>query len=450
MLPEQGARPGALPTKFAAAGSQTVTMSFAFQNQIQHASSSIRVRRASIGAAAIEACRKHFRNALQGIVLTGSLARDEASFVRLDGNMSRVLGDAEFLLIFQQDSPLPAKETLGQVQGEIESKLRAGNLLCTIGLSCAHPSYLRNLHPHIYAYELRNCGRVLWGSPRVLSLIPNFTPAEIPLEDGWRLLSNRMIEHLAVAAPMVEQGAPPSAEALYSTVKLTLDMATSFLLFCRLYAPTYHQRSERLRTLAKAGAAEFTPPFSIREFAELVAWATRCKLAPDSAVETENHEADRQIWRRAVTLAGALWQWELARLTGSNEQTGSHALMRHWMRKQSFPDRVRGWASLIRRFGWRRSVKRFPRWIRLAWRGSPRYWIYAAAAELFEALPGLVERGPAERTDSDPSARTFARHKIWRWLPVRHESEGTHFSDWRHLVSDTAWNYGEFLKETRS
>jgi hypothetical protein len=420
--------------------SQSVTMSFAFTS-LPHAAAApilLRERRACIGAATVELCRKHFRSALHAIVLTGSMARDEASFLDSAAGVTSVLGDAEFLLIFKPDVPLPARKDLLPLQGEIETSLRRRKLSCTIGLSAAHPSYLQALRPHIYAYELRTCGRVLWGSSRVLSLIPEFAPADIPLEDGWRLLTNRMIEHLAAADGGFDRCQLLSPEALYGSAKLALDMATSFLLFCGLYAPTYQQRCERLRTLAKAGAAKFNPPFPLRDFAELVEWATHCKLHPES----KRTYADHQVCS-IVSFAAALWHWELLLLTGVNASARPDAriLMRRWMRKQPIRDRIQGWASLMRRSGWKRTVPCWPRWARLAWQASPRYWIYAAAGDLatnFADADGLQSPQPAIRAH------------IASCLPLRRQTQSTKRPEWRALASDILWNYNEFLKETRS
>ncbi|HXN24900.1 MAG TPA: hypothetical protein VOA41_19370 [Candidatus Dormibacteraeota bacterium] len=453
MRPERSTHRGSFPGPAPSTSSstvldehvQTVTMNMAFPSKGSHAviSSSLRARRrASICEATVETCRKHFKSDLQAVALTGSLARDEASFLELPGRGTSVLGDAEFPLVFHPTSRLPTRKYLDQVQTEVETKLGASKLFCTIGLTACHPSYLRNLRPHIYAYELRNCGDVVWGSPRVLSLIPEFAPSEIPVEDGWRLLSNRMIEHLDVAGAAVESGQPLSPEVLYNTVKLSVDMATSFLLFCGLYAPTYHKRCERLRTLAKAGGSEFDPPFSLKDFAELVDWATRCKLSPDSALAS----ADRQFWSKTVTFALALWQWELARLTGreASDPADPQALMRRWMRKQSFYDRARGWASLLRRLGWKRSIRSWPRWVRLAWQASPRHCVYSATSELFSALPTLAA------SNAQGESSRVLRGRIRRWIPLSRPSSRSEPSEWRNLVSDVLWNYREFLKETRS
>ena len=65
---------------------------------------------AALGAAvsekAAELCARDYGPSLRAVVLTGSLARDEATWVR-DGAGRRLLGDAEFLLVFEQRVALP-------------------------------------------------------------------------------------------------------------------------------------------------------------------------------------------------------------------------------------------------------------------------------------------------------------------------------------------------------
>jgi hypothetical protein len=258
-----------------------------------------------------------------------------------------------------------------------------------------------------------------------------------------------MIEHLGVVGAAIESRKSLPPKVLYSTVKLSLDMATSFLLFCGLYAPTYHKRCERLRALAKAGAAEFDPPFSLREFADMVDWATHYKLSPNSAPDS----ADRQVWMTTVTFAAALWQWELARLTDlqAGDRANAPVLMWRWMRRQTFYDRARGWAALLRRCEWNQTIACWPRWARLAWQASPRHWVYRAASELFFALPAL-----AEANGRGAAPLPLRGDQIRRWLPLCRSSERTNLAkcislaEWRDLASDVLWNYDAFLKETRS
>jgi len=138
-----------------------------------------------------EACAGEFGSSLQAVILTGSLARGEGTFVE-DSEGCRLLGDAEFLLILRAGSRLPREQAVNRVATRIARQLLERGVRGRVELSPAHPSYLRKLRPHIFAYELRACGQVVWGDPGILSLTPVFSPAAIPLEDGWRLLANRV------------------------------------------------------------------------------------------------------------------------------------------------------------------------------------------------------------------------------------------------------------------
>src|SRR5260370_22407140 len=133
------------------------------------------------------------------MVLTGSLARDEATFVE-EVSGWQLLGDADFFLVYEQTSRLPSDGDLVSLISAIEDSLFARGIYGQIGLGAVHPTYLRHLKPRIATYELCNCGQVLWGDARILSLIPSFSVGEISREDAWRMLCNRTIEFLWHAA----------------------------------------------------------------------------------------------------------------------------------------------------------------------------------------------------------------------------------------------------------
>jgi hypothetical protein len=332
-------------------------------------------------------CTRAFAGRLEAIVLTGSFARGEGT-VRSTGDGWEVGGDAEFLLVFQAQAPLP---DLRQPRRDVESSLAGENVFVKIDLAAVHPSYLRNLQPHMFSYELHECGKVVWGDEGVLKQIPAFTAADIPLEDAWRTLMNRSIELL---------GAEPD-QAPYRTVKLYLDMASSLLLFAGAYAPTYRERARRLRTLRD------DLPFSIEEFAAAVEQCTEWKLGGGGEVP-----------EGALTCARALWRWELVRLTGAAASASNCALMRAWMRKQPLAARLRGWLFVARRLGAAGTLKSVLRWLPRLWQASPRYWVYQAASALL--MDGAREI----------------------WLPVR--------APGRDPASDILWNYKQFLVETRA
>ena len=354
---------------------------------------------------------------LRAIILTGSMTRNEATWVQ-SGAALRVRGDAEFILVFHDK--LPSDLEIGRLELDIQCNLVAEGIECKICLSPVLPSYLVRLKPHIFGFELISSGRVIWGDEDILSLVPPFSVGDIPLEDACRLLSNRLIELLEVIAR-----SPTAEETRYNVIKLYLDMATSFLLFKGEYAPTYRARSEQLRTLAQMS----NEPWPIRstDFAETVERCTECKLNPESG------EHNPPTWTDAVGSARLLWRWQLARLAGvALTNSSDDELLKIWMRGQSIGARLRGWAYVLRKRGWYRSWREWPHWLRLAWRSSPRYCIYAAACNLLFAQIQF------------PSGLRPA----WWWLPTVPKEAGNAVGAWQPTAVAIARNYHDYLEFT--
>ena len=197
-----------------------------------------------------------FPRGLRALVLTGSIARREGTWVYDDDNYN-LRGDAEFIVVFADRVRLPSARFIERLAHTIELRLQAASVHAHIGLSPVDPGYLRKLQPHIFAYELVQHGRVVWGERHIFELAPRFSPADIPLDDGLRLLMNRMIELLEVLCTSRSTPAEDKccAAVNYRAMKLWLDMATSFLLFHRRYKSTYRSRAESLAQMASECAA---------------------------------------------------------------------------------------------------------------------------------------------------------------------------------------------------
>jgi hypothetical protein len=189
------------------------------------------VLRSAICNETVRLCLEHSSHGLRALVLTGSLARNEATFEGGEGRWS-FWGDAEFLLVCDSTGSLPPAARLAELRTRIEEALARFGIACRIGLRAVRLTYLGNLQPHLFAYELRACGRVLWGDPHILSLIPAFSPRDLSLEDAWRLLCNRMVEHLEVMEELADASAPQSGRVHYRTVKLYLDFAPLSFCWC--------------------------------------------------------------------------------------------------------------------------------------------------------------------------------------------------------------------------
>lgn len=375
-----------------------------------------------------------FPAGLRAVVLTGSLARGEGTWLS-DQPGTRLVGDAEFFAIFDDGEALPSAARVAALTQEIEHQLRANSITAKIGVSPVGPDYLRRLRPHIFAYELLQHGQVICGDPRVLDLVPLFASAAIPLEDGFRLLLNRMIELIeSVCAAPVERAAALPERVRHCAAKLWLDTATSYLLFQGQYESTYRARGAGL---ARSVAAGLATPIDVAHFAERVTVATGWKLGESASVPTVTVDD----LAAQVGDVQKLWRWELGRLAPASGASGDRELMRRWIAGQPLAARVRGWAAVVKRYGVARSLARLPRWVPQAMAGSPRYLIYGAASEFFFALPAILR--PDSRA-ARPSSWAF----VSRGLPVVNQPAND--GSWRHVGAAIAWNYHRFLEDTRA
>ncbi len=389
-------------------------------------------------------CAARFGRQLRAIVLTGSLARDEAT-IREEMGRRRLLGDAEFLLVFHESSRLPAASDIEGLRRGLEGALARSDVESHLSLSTVHPSYLRQLTPHIFAYELKSCGRVIGGDPGILSLIPDFLPADIPPEDAWRLLCNRMIEQLEIVLGRNDPGEAIRRGVPYATIKLYLDMATSYLVFVGAYEPTYRGRARRLGDFAAAVSSDVDAPVPLAGFADRVARCTAVKLAgaaPDTLLS--DHAGPLEFWADSLIDARRLWRWELRRLTGLGDDASDRALWERWMQRQPARAKLRGWLSALRRLDGRGDWRRWPRLARRIWSASPRYWVYAAASELCFRLPPLVQGNGGSGADRD-------LEELFTFLPETRQAAWTAgHAGWQSLVTDILWNYHRYLEETRA
>ena len=130
-------------------------------------------------------------------------------------------------------------------------------------------------------------------------------------------------------------------------------------------------------------------------------------------------------------------------MTGANTELSVTQLCLQLAQQQTIVARVRSWLYVLRRRGWHRSVAEWPRWLRLARHASPRYWLYAATCELClwqaDVLKGC--NGP----DLNPVALGILRE----YLPMLPPDASAELRDGKEIASAIAWNYHQFLEETR-
>lgn len=368
-------------------------------------------------------CSEAIGSKLSAIVLTGSMARGEATSIEEHG-VARVLGDAEFFLVFKEQAPLPADSSLRLLAESVQGRLSDERIRCAIELTPVHSGYFRRLQPTVFGYELRACGRVAWGDTSVLSLVPSFSPADIPREDAWRLLLNRTIEFLEVVPGSFQGESSAASCCSYRLTKLCLDMATSYLVFAGEFRPTYRARAKLIQEMAERNDVVAACPLELRGFSRQL---TRCT---DSKLGTVQQEPFLSSWTesavRVIEDVHRLWRWELIQLAGTLPGAADWELMGSWMRRQALAARLRGWLVVIRGCGWHRSWRNWSRWLGLARQASPRHWIYALASELFFSLPKLLCSGPGGRLECGG-------------LPSEALSFGPLLHDPRKVQKDSPW-----------
>jgi hypothetical protein len=394
----------------------------------------------AIVAETVSACEKRYGSRLSGVVLTGSLARDEGS-VLVGQDFCRLLGDAELFLLFRKDSVAPPSGELRELSESISASLARRRIFCRVDLAGVDRRYLRKLPRHILSYELRESGRVVFGDPETLRCVPEFPPAAIQKEDAWRLLSNRMVEWLEALAGAPGSGQEPCLELFYATVKLWMDAATSLLVFLDCYEPNYRARAERLAVLAADKVSAPLLPFPLDELADGAQAATLWKLSPEPAMV---QSVGWEFCRCARRQAAQLWSWELAQLTGLDPGLPPMALAQHWARSCGTKGRWRGWLRAVRECGWKYSLTHCAHWLSLARTGSPRHWIYAVTAEC------MFREGDFSPTSSEDTASASWIRDVHRFLPM----PTTHGSDcnctWRSLARELAWNYHVLVEKSRA
>src|SRR5258708_3363872 len=280
-----------------------------------------------ISQAAVRLFTEHYGDSIRALILTGSLARNEGTFVSAGSN-SVLIGDAEFVVVLRDDVGLPSEAVTTDLCRQVETALLQTGLTARISAAVVHNDFLRRMKPHMFAYELRTCGVAIWGEPRILEAVPQFAASEIPLEDAWWTLCNRSIEALeAIALTDTDQPQVPR-DVFYRVIKLYLDIATSLLLFTGGYEPSYAKRSQRLSWLATQHIGGADIPVPLADLSREVVACTNWKLAPDDSFERQ------ASWRwcfRALEYAGLLWRWELLRLPRAPAPTLHQHLTPPWI-----------------------------------------------------------------------------------------------------------------------
>lgn len=325
----------------------------------------------------------------RGLILTGSAARGEATIAFLP-DRTEWLSDLELLAVVPDSTNLQvAAARLGRLAVQFAARQETRRVFLEVELTPAPEKYFARVRPHLFGYELKYCGRQLSGSIRYLERIPHFEPGQIPEEDAWRLVSNRMLEWLDFR---LEGGGRSLPQQFYVLVKTCLDLVTSLSLLSGDYRPTYRTRCERLHSIL-AWARRARCPISSD-------WLRR-GVAVSLAFKNNPRDGFEWLWRSPATeLSQALhaqhleelyaglhrglpvvWRWMATKISGDNGLVPP---------VYSFRTKLLGWMKLLLCTppGGRLLIAgRMARLIRL---GSPRSLVYSCAARLLDPDSGAA------------------------------------------------------------
>src|SRR5262245_27903716 len=347
---------------------------------------------------------------LEGLILSGSLARGEGSVATL-GERLTLLGDIEFLLIVK---PRPRwrdfRRQVDELSRGATEAIGEGADGLSIEYTPADRSYLRErARPSMFTYDLRQHGRVLVGDPELLQEIPPIERSAIPAEDAMETLVNRGLELLAL-----RDSGYPTARVDYASVKALLDLAGSALAFGGTYESLYSLRPRAFRDLLSRREDLRQAVVGSERLAELVDDAARIKLEPTLAsLARIGREAQPGSILRWVI---ELWRWEASQLF---ERTNAdlETLIRAYLAEEGGVSRGRGWVKYVWHPLRPPTARLTPRLLPLAAKSSPRRLVYAAALHAIDGAPGWEER--AVRALPCSIARQEALPAIvgtWKWL----------------------------------
>jgi hypothetical protein len=373
---------------------------------------------------------------LKALILTGSLARNEATWQETDQGI-HFLSDAEFIVIIKDNAEIPSIELVTLVCSGAEEELRNKGMLCKLSFGAVREAFLSDLGGTIFGYELLTCGEVLYGDPNILSN-KSRDVAHVSKEDAWRMLANRTVELLEIVPESLNGSVPLSEAAQYRLTKLYCDMATSILVFKQGFVAGYLARADKLSHLHEHGLLSDLP-CDVDWFVSLVRRCTEYKIA--HSWDGSSPFTTPQSVRQAVAILRSLWTWELVQMHGVTLFSPDAMLHLH-MRKQKLKERLRGWAFVVRRRGVADSLRYCWRWLRLLRFASPRYCVYAAGLKAVSSFKFPVSD---ETKHQSALTSTTALH----WLPIANPLARS-AKDEKDVAEAILWNYHEFLVETRS
>ncbi|MDY6834482.1 MAG: hypothetical protein SVY53_06755 [Chloroflexota bacterium] len=238
------------------------------------------------------------------LILGGGFARGEGTAKVIDG-VVHPINDYDITIVTEE--PLSfSKNTLNTLALELSKKITNTSFSFTestnvfhfyLDFRCMTTKELMRLPPLLKYYELKHSGKVIYGDQSILDLIPNYQIKDMPREDGFRFLFNRMsllVEFFRTKYLRKDMSIQEKESLLYFISKMNMSIAEALTLLSNTFEPSYVQRAN---ILEKSYATHYPELSSIApNVPDIVTWATDCKLHFEDYVAATSAEEVVDLW----------------------------------------------------------------------------------------------------------------------------------------------------------
>jgi hypothetical protein len=212
------------------------------------------------------------------LFLTGSFGRGEATVRERDGR-PEFLSDLEVVAVSRR---YPWQQLTGQsdrLARELHrtTAIEVGISGLALSLAAACPFLFRALRPTMMNYDLKYGSQLFHGTD-IRTRLPAWTPEDVPLWEGLRLLFNRM----SAALWMLYRGGFTAGEKTFGIYKVVLACQDVLLLGHGRYDSSYAARLALTKQLLEESSGE--PYDTLKPFLPLFEAATRFKLTGNGAL----------------------------------------------------------------------------------------------------------------------------------------------------------------------
>ncbi len=219
---------------------------------------------------------------IEGIILTGGFGRGEGA-MQLTENGVKAVNDYDILVAAPH---YRSGKELGRKLAE------------KIGIDYVDISYFNPrqnvLKSSQIDYDTRYGSQILYGDPRLLNHLPDLASGNISIEDGYKIIFNRLAGIMTTRFEVIDHNlVPENPHYLQNQInKVLMALGDAYLINCKAYDSSYEVRAERFRFLSHALGLS-------KELTETISDAYQRKLNPDYKNATDTlglfYQANRLI-----------------------------------------------------------------------------------------------------------------------------------------------------------